>query len=140
MHIYFMTRGVKHARDIFISQMQSQFFPWKKKNLKTGKEEITAVQGALRPIELWEYVIPEESYEDAMALLGFDPKKKANNIIDKAKLKIIQKALGAKEFPKLNPKAGIVQRFIIRKGVSAHPIGIRRDKRGKGWGYEQEML
>lgn len=55
-----MTRGVKHWRDIFVQFMQTQMWAWKRKNLKTKKWETTAVQGALRPVELWEYVFPEE--------------------------------------------------------------------------------
>ena len=140
MHLYFLTRGVKHARDLFISQMQSQFFSWKRKNLKTNKEEITFVQGALRPVELWEYVFPEEALPDVLAMMNIDPKRN-QPIFDKARLKILQKSLGAKPIPKNLPKAEI-KRILISKGVSSHPIGIKKDRRAKvpEWGFEQEML
>ncbi len=140
MHLYFISRGVKHARDLFVSHMQSQFFPWKRKVLKTGKEKTTWVQGALRPVELWEYVFPEESLNEVLAMMGIDPKRK-DYALDKVRQKILQKALGAKPIPKNLPRAENL-RLIINKGVSAHPIGIKKDKRAKveAWGYEQEML
>jgi len=66
--IYFITRGHQdHVRKL-IENLKSQYFPFKSKkkfiDKDTGKEieseVITNVEGAIRPIQLWEYVIPDE--------------------------------------------------------------------------------
>jgi hypothetical protein len=132
-----MTRGVKHARDLFVSQMQSHFFNWKRKNLKTKKQEITAVQGALRPIELWEYVFPEEALPEVKAMLGITEDRK-DYALSRLKTKILQKALGCKDVPKTKQVPNY--RPMISKGVSSHIIGVKKDKRGKFMGYDQELL
>lgn len=149
MHLYFTTRGVKHFRDLFVTMMQSQMFPWKRKNLKTGKEEWTNVQGALRPIELWEYVFPEESLPEVLAMLNIYSGKEASHNVDwrnklgikkaNAMANFLRKAVGAKKIP--NIKAVEKNRFVSMEAMALHPIGIKKDARGKmPWGYEQEEL
>ena len=144
MHLYFATRGVKHMRDIFVTTMQSQFFPWRRKNLKTKKDETTYVQGALRPIELWEYVFPEENLPQVLAMLEIK-NTKGSNVTDflDAKAVMLRKMLGAKKIPKV--KEVERQNVISKTGVSIHPIGIKEDERQDvDWGapgkYNQEML
>jgi len=138
MHLYFISRGVKHARDIFVTTMQSQFFPWKRKNLKTGKEEITSVQGALRPVELWEYVFPEESLPEVLAMLDIQNLEEGKYGLSKSKMALLRKSLGCTKIPKI-PDAE-KQHIISKIGVGIHPIGIRKDKKGEMMGYEQEYL
>jgi len=140
MHLVFATRGIKHARDMFVTQIQSQFFPWKRKDLKTGVDEHVRVQGALRPIELWEYVFPEEHYEEVCTMLGFDPNGKVHPFSAKLNQKALRMALGLKPIKKFTPK--VTDKFVFSEGVAKYPIGIKYDKhqKNKEWGYEQEML
>lgn len=152
MHLYFMTRGVKHVRDMFVTQMQSQFFKWKRKDLKTGKEVAHMVQGALRPIELWEYVFPEEHLDEVCSMLnlskeGYWGKGKASYA-----LPFVRSALGAKKLKSY--KKVPTGRIIPREHLGVECIGIKKDKvaklvlgksknkKGK-WeeeGFMQEML
>ena len=61
MHLYFITRGIKAERDKWVTEMQSQYFPMEFKDEITGKVTNSMAQGALRPVEFWEYVFPEKS-------------------------------------------------------------------------------
>jgi len=70
--VYFVTRGPKHVRDHLISHLQAQPYWWKRKNLKTKKEEKFLVQGNLKPIELWEYTLPEEHIPEFTHYMGYD--------------------------------------------------------------------
>ena len=139
MHIVFGTRGVKHERDLFVTTMQSQFFPWKRINLKTGKEEITLVQGALRPLEFWEYVFPEESLPDVLAMLEQDNKVNLKNALNQKTAIMLRQMLGLKKIPIMDlPERN---RVIHLRGMALHPIGIKKDERTDApWGYRQEML
>lgn len=138
MHLIFATRGVKHMSDIFEAQMQSQFFPWKRKNLKTGKEEVVPLQGALRPIQLYEYVFPKESLDDVLTALEIG-EGKVTPWIASLNQKALRKALGLKPIPKYKK---VVNRIIARPGVALYPIGIKDDAYGANpdYGYEQEMV
>jgi hypothetical protein len=144
MHLYMISRGIKQNRDIWVSFMQSQFFKWTRKNLKTGKDEVSFVQGALRPIELWEYVFPEECLNEVLTnlkLSSIEAHKNGRNWKDKTALTALRKMLQAEELP-ADFKAGDVTRVMTVDGVPVHIIGIKKDGRDK-WdaaGYEQEML
>src|SRR3990167_9827885 len=68
MHAYFLTRGIMNTRDEWVDFMKTRMFPWKRKNLATDQWETLMVKGALRPIELWEYVFPEECLQEVFAM------------------------------------------------------------------------
>ena len=141
MHLYFITRGIKQQRDLFVNFMQTQMLPWRRKNLKTGKEEVCMVQGALRPVELWEYVFPEECLPDVLTMLEIH-KMNHNWGLSEYKRKALRKMLGngVMPIPKFEPVKN--KRFIEKRGVAIYPIGIKKDKTMAvdKWGFEQEML
>ena len=138
-----MSRGIKQKRDIFVTQMQSQYFPWTRVNKETGKEETTFIQGALRPVELWEYVFPEESLPQVLAMLNMQNLPSANYIPD-TKIAMIRRMLKCGKIPKI-PTAER-QHIVTDEGMSLAGIGIKKDKRGVfddkqfGFEYEQELL
>jgi len=147
MHLYFISRGVKHQRDVWITWMQSQLFSWERTNLSSGKKEIIPVQGALRPVELWEYVFPEEHLDQVLNNMMFTSESakcyehvKGKNI----SMAVMRKALGAKPIPKF--KIMPIDKMMRINGVALEPIGIRKDNRGNlkdpttGIVYEQELL
>ena len=68
MHTYLLTRGIKSTRAQWVQHMASVKLPWKRKNLTTGNWETTMVGLALRPIELWEVVHPEECLQEVLAM------------------------------------------------------------------------
>lgn len=142
MHLYFLTRGIKQQRDIFVKFMETQMFVWKRKNLQTGQEEICQVQGALRPVELWEYVFPEEVLPEVLTMLDLTGNNDYNDgfkrKFNRTKLAILRKMLGASKIPKCEPV--ITNRYIEKHAVAIHPIGIKKDKNNDFLGYNQEML
>lgn len=139
MHLYFLVRGIKQQVELFNMFLQTQMFPWKRKNLKTGKEEVVQVQGALRVFPFgYEYVFPEESLAEVCTMLDI----KNGWGLGKLRGFIIRHALGhgIMKIPKY--KDVPTNRYIERRGIAIYPIGIKKDDRRK-WeaiGYEQEML
>ncbi|MFA5051317.1 MAG: hypothetical protein WC499_04355 [Patescibacteria group bacterium] len=152
MHLNFFLRGIESQVNIWKMLAQSQFWQWKRKKLKTGKDEITLVQGALRPSILgsYEYVFPEECLPEVLAVLGF-----SEEYAKDFRLKLIRPIFNSiKIKKKVWREAEKKQTMIIIDGttrglancvvggVHLIPIGIKKDKRGiwKEIGYEQEML
>ena len=159
-----------HSRDIFLKFLETAIFPWQKENLnicqcipigkeagikpnKDGKlctcgkfqqrKEMHMVQGALRPIEFFEYVFPEESLAEVLTMLGHADGVKNDFGGWKGKMaaNAVRKMLGYQEVP--NIPAAKTYPFVPHNlcyGVNV--FGMKKDKRHK-WteqGYEQEML
>jgi len=138
MHLYFISRGIKQNRDIFVNFLQTRLFPWKIKI--DGKETTETVQGALRPVELWEYVFPKESLPEVCGMLGIDPKNTDNYgaLSSSIQNSMLRKMLGAKEIPKdITP---IQKDFVFKQGMGLHVLGIKDDVMGKIGNRDQEML
>ena|SRR3990167_8533448 len=147
MHLYFISRGVKHQRDLWVNWMQTQLFSWERTNKTTGKKEVIPLQGALRPVELWEYVFPEEHLNQVLNNMMFTNEGlncykhvKGKNL----SMAVLRKSLGAKPIPKFPVME--INKMMRMNGVAVEPIGIRADKRGDlldpstGTVYEQELL
>ena len=149
MHLFFFTRGVKHQQDILLILLQGQFWQWKRKNLKTKKEEIMLVQGALRPSFLgsYEYVFPEECLSEVIAVLGLSIEK------ERFQMKWLRRMMGLKKIPKKNyEEAKKISTEIMIKGsmrglvkinvggAGVNLIGLKEDRRGEMYGYLQEAL
>ena len=139
MHLYFITRGPKHWRDLFIDFMHTFMWKWKRKNLKTNKEEICQVQGSLRPIELWEYVFPEECLDEVLTVIKANETK---HVFKGARGVALRKALGKGVKPIPDHKEVKTNKYAEKNAVAVYPVGIKKDERRKveEWGYEQEML
>jgi hypothetical protein len=139
MHIYLAARGVKHQIDLWESLMVSQFYPWSRKNLKTGEEEKSLVQGALRPIRFYEYVFPEEHYDQVIQNIT-----KGGELTDKRirlPATLLRKALGADK-AKPAKKNTPITKIMAVDSVGVEIIGTKKDNK-KEWkeaGYEQELL
>lgn len=125
--------------------MQSQFWKWTRKNLKTGKDETVLVQGALRPSILgaWEYIFPEDCLPEVLSFIGrVDPDdigalKQPGNFF---KLGVLRKIFGcekiktevfdeAKKIPTtiyFNEFKRALTHCKI-PGVAIHIIGIKKD-------------
>ena len=123
--------------------METQMFTWKRKDLKTGEEVLDGVQGALRPVELWEYVFPEENLPEVLGMLHIDPKKadKYGELDQSMQTKILRKMLGAKKIPEDTP---IKERthYVFTDGMALHVLGIKEDTKQDvpKWGVNQELL
>lgn len=156
MHLVFATRGIYRQVEELKNLLQAQRFRWKRTNLKTGKEEMMLVQGALRPIQLWEYVFPEECLNDVLG--GMEIK----GAITRPEIKnfswMLRKLLKLKKIPEnreginvtgyrppelLNgePMPPIPVHPLAVEGVAVYPVGIKEDaKQAYDWGYFQEGL
>jgi hypothetical protein len=124
MHFYFLTRGIKGEVEDFIKHMETRYFPLDFID-NEGKPQKTMIQGALRPIQLWEYVAPETSKDLICSTLKFD-EQAYKGIKNDAMLLALRKVLGAKK-PKFNK---LNERFLLPnyKNIHLAPIGIREDK------------
>lgn len=162
MHFIFATRGIQQQIDLFKMFMQTQMFPWKRKNLNlcvcgqikqlhndaicsqktfTPREELIQIQGSLRPIQLWDYVFPDTCLDEVLTIT--QPHWK---IANGTKGKFMQAAARAilgndiKPVPEFKPVQTL--RYIENHGVALYPIGIKEDVKNEsqGYGFEQEML
>ena len=159
MHLMLMTRGILRQVEEFKSLLQAQRFPWKRINLETGKEELSVVQGALRPIQFWEYVFPEDALNDVLGALNIKHNEKSGEMKNKAWLlrKLFKLApipeqkeisvVGYRPSGTLNgePMPSIPVHNMFVDGVGVYPIGIKKDTtRDFDWGtegkYNQEGL
>jgi hypothetical protein len=155
MHIFFITRGIKHSRDLWVDFMKTQMFHWERNPIlkdeknnflknpdgsyKLGNPEFTMVQGALRPIEFWEYVVPKERLPEVLAMQNlqgaFPLRPEVNNMGW-----VLRKLLHAKKIPQdmlneIKDKQAyqITDKFIPMMhnvgggGMAVYPIGIKED-------------
>ncbi|KKN36382.1 hypothetical protein LCGC14_0774200 [marine sediment metagenome] len=161
MHLDFITRGVNHQIELFKIFMQAQMFPFPRQNLnvcecgRTKEEheikkpkcdkfvpgtEVGNVQGALRPIQLWEYVFPRNNLQDVLSMMNLNDYNYKGGIISKSMLYGLRKSLKCVPLPKLPFKE--TGRFIDMRGLGIDPIGIHHDDE-RDWpeiGYHQEIL
>lgn len=152
MHFFFFVRGNFAQVELFKTFAQSQFWKFRRINLKTGKEETKLVQGGLRPT-IWgayEYVFPEEALSEVLAVFGIQ-EEHCNTFRNKS----LRMFFPVEKIPKKNLKEALQISSVISingherglgslivDGVHVIPIGIKRDLRAK-WkdtGYEQELL
>ncbi len=150
MHLYLYARGILQQVKLWEAITQNHFWQWKRTKLKTGKEEITLVQGALRPSVLgaYEYIFPEDCLPEVLAVLGITNKQRS------FKLAVLRRVFGARAIPnKIYEEAKNIKPSIILNeskrglhhskinGVSVHVIGIKKDRFAKhSCGYYQEWL
>lgn len=156
MHLVLMTRGIQRQVDEWKHSLLAQRYAYKRKNLDTGKEEVHVVQGALRPIELWEYVFPAESINDVLLGMGIN-----QGGLDRPEVKpvawMLRKGMKLKPVPldeskgmtgytpkgtlngeKMQPTAVHDMRT---PGVAIYPIGIKEDEiKEYDWGKEGRFL
>lgn len=160
MEFYFFANGIKQQMNLWETFMQSQFFNWFRRNLKTNQIETTAVQGALRPIQLYKYVFPADSLADVLTNMRIanntdaiapDPKQPntAPNAVNpnhpwfEKYLAMMRKLLKLKPVPKIDVNANtIITRPMFVEGVTIIPLGIKEDKIDENEiiGYKQEMI
>jgi hypothetical protein len=124
----FLMRGVYHEQQLLKTFLQSQMFNWQTYDGITKKPKpIKMVQGALRPIELFEYIFPKESLGEVLAMLNIkDSDGNYGNVKGKAHMELMRKMLGARRIPKVEFNG--ISRFVPKRAVAIHPIGIKDDE------------
>ena len=158
MHVVLMTRGIQRQVKEFEHVMNAQRFPWKRTNIKTGLEESYTVQGALRPIQFWEYVFPEECLTDILGGLGIKGPIQRKEL--KAIAWMLRKTLNLEQIPTIDgtvtgyrpngtvngqPMQSLPVHDLYIPGVAVYPVGIKKDAtQDADWDanneYKQEML
>jgi len=125
MHLYAITRGIKNDVDRFITLLQGAFLPYDKAKV---------VQVAVRPVQLWEIVFPEE-HKDIMltTVLGGDASMKGitNQPKHRKWVAMIRKVLGVQKIPKYKtdrqlPCAG------AKLNMEVVGVGIKEDYKKDG--------
>ena len=169
MHLILLTRGIQQQVDLWKMYMQTQMFNWKRQPLlrdkdgkfiknedgtyKRGAEEFTKVQGALRPIQLYEYIFPKECLPEVLGMMDLHKQGELRPEMKKVAW-LLRKGMGAKpmpDIPEIKDKEiyQITNKFVPTNAVATYPIGIREDitkdflfKLGDGTdaGYYQEGL
>ena len=108
MHLYTLTRGIKHCVDQYVNDCQAQFF----------KYGAGMLQLSMRPIQLWEIVFPQEHLKEVLGTVcNGDYNKKYEKL-----WKAMRLMLGAKKLPKFDYKK-LPKRIIRKENVAVYPIG-----------------
>jgi len=147
MHLFLLTRGIQQQVDIWKKFMETKMFLWKRQPLKRDKDGkyvknkdgsydrgdpiTTRVQGALRPIQLYEYVFPEECLPEVLAMMELHKGDKLRPEVA-APAWALRKMLGAKPVPvfdeiKDKKSEEITDKYVPTNAVATYPIGIRED-------------
>ena len=158
MHLYFFVRGKFEQVELWKAHAQCAYWKWKRTNQKTGKEETSLIQGALRPsvFGAYEYIFPEQALTEVCSFFGITGEEN-NGTFSKIGLSlrhlVVRKMFACKKIPKkilkeslkipqntlLNNRERGVANCIIN-GVAINHIGIKKDEKRVIYGYFQELL
>lgn len=127
MHLYMMTRGIKHEVDRFINELSAKYLPPSMitPDVDSGeKKDMYYSQLQIRPIQLWEVVFPKEHLDIVLTTIfpGGDlmqHKKHAKFVWG------IRKILGAKAIPK--EWDNNTKMMVHRAGLETVGIGLKDD-------------
>lgn len=161
MHLYLFVRGKFEQVEMWKSHAQTAYWKLRRKNIKSGKEEIILVQGALRPSVLgaYEYIFPKEALAEVCSYFGIIYNIRDGQSFGYGSIPAIirhmgmRKIFGCKKIPDaiLKKAATIPNSFsteeferggsnCIIPGVAVHVIGIKDDIMGEMAGYHYELL
>ena len=159
--IHFLTRGhIEHVNKL-IEHLKCQHFPMVFKYMvknpvgeDTEVRETKYLEGTVRPIQLWEYVLPEEFVEPICKNLGIPTNE---TILDKepgeqtgsfqsgfgiqAYLFALRKMLKAEKLPEIKPETKEWPVPIYKNHVNILGIGWRKDLVGEdSLGMKHELI
>jgi len=133
MQVYFITRGVKHQSDLFITQLQGKYLKTKQKLAGDKEPKDYMVQVGVRPVQLWEVAFPKE-HKDLMLttlfgrgtcdILGNDGKKPCEHKWLKKLVGLLRVTLGLKKFPEYDKKEFLP---LSKDNVQVIGIGVKDD-------------
>lgn len=114
MHINILTRGIKHDVERFITDLQGKYMPMMIK----GEPHVVAL--AVRPIQLWELVFPEEHYSTIARTIDTDCKR-----IDPKVAWALRKGMKLQKMPKIDEKAFPFP--VYKNNIEVVPLGVKKD-------------
>lgn len=129
MHLYIITRGIKHDVDRFVNDMLGKQLPL------TVREKPGYIQVAMRPIQLWEIVFPKDHIHTMMNTIWPHGSYDSDNWRGKCILKPFQVALNTQPMPEFDFKKP--KMLVWNANVASYPIGIKEDETDK---YGDEIL
>jgi len=136
MHLYILTRGIKHCVDRYINDLQAQYWhmPNGPVDPATG-QQINTVQLGVRLVQFWEIVFPKERLAEVLpTVLPSGAHARSHNVWEKFLMKRLRALLHAKEIPEFNPLGA--RRAIFHQNVEVNGIGIKEDLHSEKDGHE----
>ena len=119
MHLYVLTRGILSATKQWENDLAAQYLPFTV--LEKGKKKPSKylAQLAVRPVNLYEIVFPEECLQDVLGMV------KPNNAPGKLSrfIKMFTRMMGLKKIPDYKPKI-----TPPGDGVTVMGLGLKKDK------------
>ena len=122
MHLYVLTRGVLNATKQWENDLNACYLPFEV--LEKGKDKPTKYlsQLAVRPVNLYEIVFPEESLQDVLGMVKPVNHKQISGNWSWL-INFLVKKLGLKKIPDYKPK-----QLPLGDGVSVFGLGLRNDR------------
>ena len=125
MHLYMMTRGIKHEVDQFITELQGKYLPFKYRQKEGEPLQDWNVQLAVRPIQLWEIVFPEDQQDLVLTTcLGDGAKGKTQHKKHEKYVWALRKMLGINPLPDYKADKKMPVRC---SGIEIVGIGVKPD-------------
>jgi hypothetical protein len=121
MHLYTITRGIKHDVDRLITELQGKYLEF-----EYEKGKMDALQLSVRPIQLWEICFPEPKLDLMLATLK---DKQIARIDEKLKF-LLRKMLHAEKIPEL--KTTLPELPLYKNNIEISLIGIKKDEYKEG--------
>ncbi len=122
MHLYVLTRGILSATKTWENDLAAQYLPFKV--LEKGKKKPSPylAQLAVRPVNLYEIVFPEECLNDVLGMVKPNCTKGVAGKFSKF-INMFSKMMGLTKIPDYTPKI-----LPPGDGVSVIGLGLKKDK------------
>lgn len=122
MHLYLLTRGIKHDVDRWVNEMSAQYMHWVKTH--NGQKAPFNLQLSMRPIQLWEIVVPQNYMQ---VLLNTCQPESPDKWQFKPVMAALRKTLGAEKIPEWDKNG---QKFPVfsKTNVATYAVGIKEDE------------
>ena len=120
MHLYFITRGIKHEVDRFIKELECLYLPF------NHQGQSKWLQTSVRPVQLWEVVFPKEQLDTMLTTVfgKHEEFKPTQHKKHEKYLTILRKILGAKKLPKEWAYRPVP---LYRQNIECAAIGMKED-------------
>jgi len=126
MHVTFGMYGIKKDMDEVIKWLETRAFPFERTK-EDGTKETIILQGALRPLVLFDFVFPESSKDLVLTSLKADTEAHGQYKRIGYFKKLVRKALGLKPIPKFKKDLTMPLPLKSLENVAIYPLGVRYD-------------
>lgn len=122
MHLYVLTRGILSATKQWENDLSAQYLPFEV--LEKGKKKPTKYlsQLAVRPVNLYEIVFPEDCLQEVLGMVKPESGKGVSGKFS-GFIKMFTRMMGLKKIPDYKPN-----QLPPGDGVSVIGLGLKKDK------------